>query len=89
MDSSNRASDSRSLIRIVVIAAMASLLLGCKPETETTGSTTETASTNACAAKFYSSYDQKKFDQCVDVCIRCENGVTTTCATSCTLKGAR
>jgi hypothetical protein len=86
---SDRAPDSRSLMRVVAMAATAILLLGCKPETETTGSTTETMSLNACAAKFYSSYDPKKFDQCVDVCIRCENGVTTTCATSCTLKGAR
>lgn len=76
-------------MRVVAMAATAILLLGCKPETETTGSTTATTSLNACAAKFYSSYDPKKFDQCVDVCIRCENGVTTTCATSCTLKGAR
>jgi len=76
-------------MRIVAIAAVATLLLGCKPDAETTGSTTGTTSTNVCAAKFYSSYDPKKFDQCVDVCIHCENGVTTTCATSCTLKGAR
>ena len=27
--------------------------------------------------------------QCVAVCIACERGVTTTCSTSCTLKGAR
>jgi hypothetical protein len=87
MDSSNRVTDSRSLIRIFVIAAVAALLLGCKPEVETTGSTS--AAPNACAAKLYSSYDPKNFGQCVDVCLHCERGITTTCTTSCTLKGAR
>ena len=89
MDASNRAPDSKSLLRLVAIATVAALLLGCKPETETTGSTTEATSTKACAARLYSSYDPKKFDQCVDVCLRCERGITTTCTTSCTLKGAR
>jgi hypothetical protein len=27
--------------------------------------------------------------QCVAACIACERGVTTTCSTSCTLKGAQ
>jgi len=85
---SNRVPDSRSLIRIFAIAAAVALLLGCKPEVvETTGSTD--AAPNACAAKLYSKYDPKNFDQCVDVCLRCQRGVTTTCTTSCTLKGAR
>jgi hypothetical protein len=89
MDLSNRVPDSRSLIRIVVIAAAVAMLLGCKPEAETTGSTDAAPNANACAAKLYSSYDPKNFEQCVDVCLRCQRGVTTTCTTSCTLKGAR
>jgi hypothetical protein len=28
-------------------------------------------------------------EQCMDVCIKCDHGVTTTCSTSCRLKGAR
>jgi hypothetical protein len=27
--------------------------------------------------------------QCIDVCIRCDRGVTATCSTSCTFKGAQ
>ncbi len=34
-------------------------------------------------------YDEKNFDQCIAACIKCEHGVTTTCATSCRLKGAK
>jgi len=34
-------------------------------------------------------YDEKKFDECIAACIKCEHGVTTTCATSCRLKGAK
>jgi hypothetical protein len=86
MGLSDRVPDSRSLIRIFVIATVTAVLLGCKSEVETTGSTS--AAPNACAAKLYSRYDPKNFDQCVDVCLRCERGITTTCTTSCTLKGA-
>jgi len=88
MDLVSRVPDSRSLIRIFAIAAAAAMLLGCKPDVvETTGSTG--AAPNACATNLYSRYDPKNFNQCVDVCLRCERGVTTTCTTSCTLKGAR
>ncbi len=83
---SNSVPDSRSLIRIFAIAAVAAVLFGCKPEDETTGSTG--AAANACATNLYSRYDPKNLNQCVDVCLRCERGVTTTCTTSCTLKGA-
>jgi hypothetical protein len=48
-----------------------------------------TKSTNACAAKMFSPFDPKNYDQCVKACIRCDNGVMTTCSTSCRLKGAR
>jgi hypothetical protein len=47
-----------------------------------------TGSTNACATQLYSSYNPKSLKQCVDVCIKCNRGNTTTCSTSCTLKGA-
>jgi len=56
---------------------------GCSPsEPEATGST------SACAARLYGNYNPKDLKQCVDVCIKCSRGVTTTCSTSCTLKGA-
>ena len=47
------------------------------------------AETKACAQNLYSKFDPKNLNQCTAVCIACSNGVTTTCATSCTLKGAR
>ena len=69
-------------MRLVLIVAMAVLLGGCFDE-ETTGSV------NACAAKLHANYDARNLQQCVDVCIKCERGVTATCTTSCKLKGAR
>jgi hypothetical protein len=46
-------------------------------------------STKTCVASFYSSNSEKNFDQCVAACIKCEHGVTTTCATACRLRGAK
>jgi hypothetical protein len=57
-------------------------LASCSPEGKT-------RSTNKCATDLFPSYNPTDLKQCVAACIRCENGVTTTCATSCTLKGAR
>jgi hypothetical protein len=48
-----------------------------------------TGSINDCARKLFTPYNPKNMKQCVAVCIACESGVTTTCSTSCTLKGAR
>jgi hypothetical protein len=74
----------KSIVELMAIASLGLLMLSCKPETvETTGAA------SACAAKLYSHYDPTNMEQCVDVCMRCERGVTTTCTTSCTLKGAR
>lgn len=63
---------------LILLAATA-----CQQHDETTGSV------NSCAAALYRSYNQKAIDQCMAVCRTCEHGVTTTCATSCMLKGAR
>ena len=41
-----------------------------------------TGSTNKCATDLYPSYNPKALDQCVDVCIKCNHGVMTTCSTS-------
>jgi hypothetical protein len=69
--------------RFAVLIAMASVVVSCSPDAEVTGST------NKCATDIYPSYNPKVLDQCVAVCIKCNRGVTTTCSTSCTLKGAR
>jgi hypothetical protein len=68
----------------IAIFAAALVVSGCSQpqENETTGSTV------ACAKRLYSQYNPKDFKQCVDVCIQCERGVTTTCSTACRLKGA-
>ena len=71
----------RAIIAIVLAAAV---LAACKPETNSD----VTGSTDSCARNLYSPYNPKDMKQCVAVCIACERGVTTTCSTSCTLKGA-
>jgi hypothetical protein len=68
--------------RFAVLAAISFALVSCSPETEVTGSA------NKCAADLYPKYDPKLMSQCVDVCLKCYRGTTTTCSTSCTLKGA-
>ncbi|SDI41899.1 MULTISPECIES: hypothetical protein [Bradyrhizobium] len=71
----------RSIVFIVLSAAA---LASCKPE----NSSDFTGSIDSCTRQLYSAYNPKDMKQCVAVCIACERGVTTTCSTSCTLKGA-
>jgi hypothetical protein len=82
-----RASESQSeecsMLRCAVLVAVALLTAACRQEDETTGSV------NDCMALNFPSYNPKAMDQCVAACKKCENGVTTTCTTSCFLKGAR
>ena len=68
---------------MIAIALSAVVLAACQPE-----STDVTGSIGNCARKLYSPFNPKDMKQCVAVCIACESGVTTTCSTSCTLKGA-
>lgn len=65
---------------LVVILAFG--LVACSPEGETTGSI------NSCAKDLIANYSPKILDQCVAACKKCDHGTTTTCTTSCTLKGA-
>lgn len=69
--------------RFVVLIAAALVMISCSPEEEVTGSIH-----NKCATDLYSPYNPKALEQCVAVCIKCDRGTTTTCSTSCTLKGA-
>ena len=48
-----------------------------------------TNSADACAARLYTPFDRKNMNQCVNVCMQCENGTKVTRSTSCTLKGAK
>jgi hypothetical protein len=70
-------------MQFFVVLVPLAILAACSPGTDATGST------NQCTAANYSSRDDKNFEQCVAACIKCENGVTTTCATACRLRGAK
>jgi hypothetical protein len=68
-------------LSLCLLAAM--FLIGCSKEPEYTDQQ------RACIAKLYKDYDAKQMSQCVNVCQSCMSGNTTTCTTSCNLKGAR
>ena len=69
----------RTLIHCTVTAM---LLAACSNEPEYTDQQ------QACIARQYKVYDRKQLDQCLNVCKSCMSGTTTTCTTSCKLKGA-
>lgn len=71
----------RTIIAIVLCAAA---LAACTPESNND----VTGSIESCTRQLYSAFNPKDMKQCVAACIACERGVTTTCSTSCTLKGA-
>jgi hypothetical protein len=68
--------------RFAVSAVISLMVASCSPDAEVTGSTSK------CATDLYPSYNPKVLNQCVAACIKCDHGTTTTCSTSCTLKGA-
>ena len=70
---------------IIAIVLSAAALAACTPE----GNSDVTGSVDDCARKLYSQHNPKDKKQCVAVCIACERGVTTTCSTACTLRGAQ
>jgi hypothetical protein len=73
-----------SLMQIVlVIFIPLAVLAACSQQPESA------SSANQCKSALALSNDEKNFDQCIATCIKCENGVVTTCATSCRLKGAK
>lgn len=69
---------------VATLTLMALTMMSCSPDEDVTGSIR-----NKCVADLYRSFNPKAMDQCVAACIKCEHGTTTTCSTSCTLKGAR
>lgn len=69
--------------RVVALIGLAFVLVSCWPASDVTGSA------NKCETDLSPTYNSKDLKQCVATCIKCQNGVTTTCSTSCTLKGAR
>ena len=58
------------------------LLAGCSPDPTQ-------SSIAQCVAANFPSHNPKDKAQCIAACIKCENGLTTTCATACSLKGNR
>ena len=67
--------------RFAVLIAAVSGVISCSPG--------DTEATHKCATGIYPSYNPKVLEQCMGVCIKCDHGVTTTCSTSCSLRGAR
>ena len=72
---------------IIAIVLSAAVLAACTPENSSMA--VVTGSIDNCARKLYTQYNPKDIKQCVAVCIACERGVTTTCSTACTLRGAQ
>ncbi len=72
---------------IIAIILSAAVLAACMPENSSRAEVT--GSIDTCARKLYSQYNPKDKKQCVAVCIACDRGVTTTCSTACTLRGAQ
>jgi len=73
-------------MRVIIATVLsAAALAACTPES----SNDVTGTIGDCARKLYSQYNPRDKKQCVAVCIACERGVTTTCSTACTLRGAQ
>jgi hypothetical protein len=72
-----------SMLRCALLVALVLMTAACRSEDDTTGSVDD------CVAANFPSYNPKAMDQCVAACKKCQHGVTTTCTTSCMLKGAR
>jgi hypothetical protein len=70
-------------MRVGHLFAVALVIGSCSQEPDATGSIDD------CARNLFPSYNPKVYDECVAVCKKCQRGITTTCTTSCTLKGAR
>ena len=70
-------------MRFVVPILALMVLTGCQQESDITGSTA-----NKCVAEHFPAYNPRSLNQCMAACSKCGHGTTTTCSTSCTLKGA-
>lgn len=62
----------------IVLVFMLFAATSCSKSDDATGAI------DSCSA----AYNLKVLDQCVAACLKCQHGVTTTCTTSCKLKGA-
>ena len=71
------------MLRYAFLTVVVLTTVSCDQTDETTGSV------GHCVAQNFPAYNPKSMDQCVAACKMCQHGVTTTCTTSCTLKGAR
>jgi len=67
-------------MQFLVVLIPLAILGACSRESDNAGVTT---------AQCMAGYNEKLFDQCIAACIKCEQGVMTTCATACRLRGAK
>ncbi|MES2752825.1 MAG: hypothetical protein V4661_15770 [Pseudomonadota bacterium] len=72
--------DKLKNICLALLAAIA--LAACGPKDDLT------EAQKACMSNNFSQYKPSDLEQCVNACKVCRNGNTTTCTTSCRLKGA-
>jgi hypothetical protein len=72
-----------SMLRCALLVALVLMTAACRSDDDTTGSVDQ------CMMANFPSYNPKSMEQCVAACKKCQHGITTTCTTSCTLKGAR
>jgi hypothetical protein len=78
-----RATPRAGFFPLVSVLLLAFSAAGCWPDETPTGSVSQ------CATSLFPTYNPKDKDQCIAACMKCERGVMTTCATSCSLKGAK
>ena len=71
----------REFMLVIGLATLV-LLAACSPD-PTPDSVARCMTTN------FPSHIPKDREQCIAACIKCKNGVTTTCATACNLQGSR
>lgn len=76
--------------RTVRIAARGPVAIGLAMTLALAACSSESGnSVSQCVARNFPNYDSGNREQCIAACIKCENGVTTTCATACSLKAKR
>jgi hypothetical protein len=78
-----RAAALSKVVPLVAALLLACVAAACSQEPE------QTEAVSQCIKSLFPSYNPRDKDQCISACVQCKRGVVTTCATSCSLKGAK